>query len=68
MLTLAKSLGKVVVAEGVESEEVAALLKALNCDYLQGNWLLEPKPINRLIPYLHQHMFELEERIINTNQ
>ncbi|NRA20758.1 MAG: bifunctional diguanylate cyclase/phosphodiesterase [Oceanospirillaceae bacterium] len=68
VLTLAKSLGKVVVAEGVESEEVAALLKALNCDYLQGNWLLEPKPINRLIPYLHQHMFELEERIINTNQ
>lgn len=62
VLTLAKSLGKVVVAEGVEDELVATQLKELNCDYLQGNWLLEPKPINRLIPYLHQHMFELEDR------
>lgn len=62
VLTLAKSLGKVVVAEGVENDIVAAQLKELHCDYLQGNWLLEPKPIQRLIPYLHQHMFELEER------
>ncbi|MFT5708771.1 MAG: diguanylate cyclase (GGDEF)-like protein, partial [Oceanospirillaceae bacterium] len=62
VLILAKSLDKVVVAEGVENEAVAAQLKDLNCDYLQGNWLLEPKPLNRLIPYLHQHMFELEER------
>ncbi|NQZ29768.1 MAG: bifunctional diguanylate cyclase/phosphodiesterase [Oceanospirillaceae bacterium] len=65
VLTLAKSLGKVVVAEGVEDEEVANQLKELDCDYLQGNWLLEPKPINRLIPYLHQHMFELEDRASN---
>jgi len=62
VLTLAKSLGKVVVAEGVETQAVAEQLKELDCHYLQGNWLLEPKPINRLIPYLHQHMFELEER------
>jgi diguanylate cyclase (GGDEF)-like protein len=64
VLTLARSLGKVVVAEGVENDIVAAQLKELHCDYLQGNWLLEPKPIQRLIPYLHQHMFELEERVI----
>jgi len=63
VLTLAKSLDKVVVAEGVETQAVAEQLKELNCHYLQGNWLLEPKPINRLIPYLHQHMFELEERV-----
>ena len=62
VLTLAKSLGKVVVAEGVENDIVAEQLKQLNCDYLQGNWLLEPIPIKRLIPYLHQHMFELEDR------
>lgn len=62
VLTLAKSLGKVVVAEGVENDIVAEQLKQLNCDYLQGNWLLEPIPINRLIPYLHQHMFDLEDR------
>ncbi|MCJ8337696.1 MAG: bifunctional diguanylate cyclase/phosphodiesterase [Pseudomonadales bacterium] len=62
VLTLAKSLGKLVVAEGVENDIVAEQLKQLNCDYLQGNWLLEPIPIKRLIPYLHQHMFDLEER------
>ncbi len=62
VLILAKSLGKVVVAEGVENDQVAATLKELNCGYLQGNWLLEPKPINRLIPYIHQHIFELEDR------
>lgn len=62
VLILAKSLGKVVVAEGVENDQVAAILKELGCGYLQGNWLLEPKPINRLIPYIHQHIFELEDR------
>jgi len=60
VLILAKSLGKIVVAEGVEDDEVAAHLKELDCDYLQGNWLLEPKSINLLIPFLHQHMFEQE--------
>lgn len=67
VLTLAKSLGKIVVAEGVENDIVAAQLKELQCDYLQGNWLLEPKPIHRMIPYLHQHMFELEERALDKN-
>ena len=62
VLTLAKSLGKVVVAEGVESEEVAAALKKLECDYIQGNWFIEPKPIDRVIPYIHQHMFYVEEQ------
>jgi diguanylate cyclase (GGDEF)-like protein len=62
ILKLAKSLGKVVVAEGVESKETAIILKDLQCDYIQGNWFIEPKPIDRLIPYIHQHMFEVEEQ------
>ncbi|MEH6445482.1 MAG: bifunctional diguanylate cyclase/phosphodiesterase [Oceanospirillaceae bacterium] len=66
VLTLAKSLDKIVVAEGVENANVAEHLKGLNCDYLQGNWLLEPRSINRLIPYIHQHMFELEERTLES--
>ena len=61
-MKLAKSLGKVVVAEGVESKETAIILKDLQCDYIQGNWFIEPKPIDRLIPYIHQHMFEVEEQ------
>lgn len=61
VLTLSKSLGKTVVAEGVEDIDVANELRALHCDYLQGNWLLEPVPIRRLVPYLHQKMFEHED-------
>jgi diguanylate cyclase (GGDEF)-like protein len=62
VMILAKSLGKKVVAEGVESNEMASLLKEMNCDYLQGHWLFEPKPIGKLIPYLHIHMYELEDQ------
>lgn len=62
VLTLGKSLGKQVVAEGVENDMVAQELKRLNCDYLQGNWLIEPMPIRRLIPYLHQHIFDVEDQ------
>jgi len=62
VMILARSLGKKVVAEGVENNDMAALLKEMNCDYLQGHWLFEPKPIGKLIPYLHMHMYELEDQ------
>jgi diguanylate cyclase (GGDEF)-like protein len=41
-IDLAHSLGIVVVAEGVESEEVLARLKALDCDLAQGYCLARP--------------------------
>ncbi len=44
ILALCKSLNLVVTAEGIETEEQAAILKAENCDFLQGFLLGRPTP------------------------
>jgi len=42
IITLAHSLGKQVIAEGVETGEQLALLRSLECDYGQGYLFSEP--------------------------
>jgi diguanylate cyclase (GGDEF)-like protein len=42
IITLAHSLGKQVIAEGVETGEQLALLRSLGCDYGQGYFFSEP--------------------------
>jgi EAL domain-containing protein (putative c-di-GMP-specific phosphodiesterase class I) len=49
---LAHALGLTVVAEGVESEDVLALLRQMNCDMVQGYHVGEPAGIDRLIERL----------------
>jgi diguanylate cyclase (GGDEF)-like protein len=44
IISLAHSLGMKVVAEGVEEEEQAKLLRLLRCDVLQGYLLGRPQP------------------------
>ena len=46
---LAHALGLTVVAEGVESEEVLALLRQMNCDIIQGYYVGEPRSIGEFI-------------------
>ncbi|MDP3714752.1 MAG: bifunctional diguanylate cyclase/phosphodiesterase [Mycobacteriales bacterium] len=43
-ISLAHSLGARAVAEGVETEEIAEALRALDCDQAQGYWLSRPVP------------------------
>jgi PAS domain S-box-containing protein len=45
IISLAHSLGLTVVAEGVEEEEQAKLLRLLRCDELQGYHLGRPMPV-----------------------
>ena len=45
-------LGYSVIAEGVEDEATARLLKELGCDKLQGYWLGHPMPLADLKPWL----------------
>jgi EAL domain-containing protein (putative c-di-GMP-specific phosphodiesterase class I) len=44
VINLAHSLSLRVVAEGVENEEQAKLLRLLRCDVLQGYFLGQPMP------------------------
>jgi EAL domain-containing protein (putative c-di-GMP-specific phosphodiesterase class I) len=43
IISLAKSLGKKVIAEGIETEAQLALLQNLGCDYGQGYLLARPQ-------------------------
>lgn len=54
MINLAHNLNLEVVAEGVESEEQLALLRAFGCDQVQGFLVSRPLPVEALIEYLLQ--------------
>jgi len=48
-LALADAFGYVVVAEGVENEEICKELKKLGCDIAQGYFISKPIPFKKLI-------------------
>lgn len=52
IISMSHSLGKKVVAEGVETSEQEALLSASNCDYAQGFLFFKPLPLNDLLKVL----------------
>ena len=53
-ISLAHSLGLQVVAEGIETEQQAAMLQALNCDAAQGFLYARPMPPDVLKGWLHE--------------
>ncbi len=54
IITLAHSLQLEVIAEGVEQEKQAKLLRFLRCDQIQGNLYSPPLPSEQIISLLRQ--------------
>jgi diguanylate cyclase (GGDEF)-like protein/PAS domain S-box-containing protein len=52
MVTMAKKMGILVIAEGIETEDQANLLKQIGCDYGQGYFYSRPIPENEFISLL----------------
>ena len=52
ILAMARSLGIVVVAEGVETIEQLAFLRHHGCDAMQGNYFSKPLPADELVKLL----------------
>lgn len=48
-----KQIGKTVVIEGVETQEMAALCEQLGCDRVQGYFYARPMPLADLLLYLN---------------
>ena len=44
VITIFKNQGLKIVAEGVETKEMAMALSGMNCDYLQGYYFSKPLP------------------------
>ena len=52
IITLAHALGLRTVAEGVETEEQAEVLRSLDCDEAQGYLFARPMPAQQLVEFL----------------
>lgn len=57
IIAMSKSLGKKVVAEGVETQEQLQQLTKLGCDYIQGYYFSKPLPSDRLVDYLNSFKY-----------
>jgi EAL domain-containing protein (putative c-di-GMP-specific phosphodiesterase class I) len=67
IITLAHSLNLRVVAEGVETEQQAQILRSLNCDEAQGYLFCRPLPFDELVKRLTMtdDMVVLKESVQN---
>jgi EAL domain-containing protein (putative c-di-GMP-specific phosphodiesterase class I)/ActR/RegA family two-component response regulator len=55
LIDLARKLGLRSVAEGVETSEALAALRAMGCDRAQGYYFSRPLPADRLATFLREH-------------
>lgn len=60
VIAMAKALGIVAVAEGVETEEQVELLRSLNCDLAQGYYFSHPQPPDVITELLAGNTSHLE--------
>ncbi|MGV8942012.1 MAG: EAL domain-containing protein [Lysobacter sp.] len=55
IIAMGHSLGLIVVAEGVETQQQVDFLRQYGCDEIQGYWLARPMPPDQVIAFLHEH-------------
>ena len=55
LVKIIRSLGKEIVAEGVETGEQARQLIKLGCDHIQGFFYARPMPKDQFIQFLKDH-------------
>lgn len=55
IITLSHSLGKRVIAEGVENQEQRELLMQMSCDEIQGYLISEPMPANKITGWISSY-------------
>lgn len=56
IITLGKSLGLIIIAEGVETEEQLSFLKLNQCDIYQGYYYSRPIPVDNIAALLEQRL------------
>jgi EAL domain-containing protein (putative c-di-GMP-specific phosphodiesterase class I) len=54
VIQLAHSLGKKVIAEGVENKQSLELLIEMDCDYAQGFYFTKPLELEDVVPFIEQ--------------
>jgi diguanylate cyclase (GGDEF)-like protein/PAS domain S-box-containing protein len=67
VIDIAHGMGKIVTAEGVETQEQMELLRCLGCDYLQGWYFAKACNVERL-PFVLAHLPGLPERPLGALQ
>ena len=56
MITLARNLGKIVIADGVENTEQKEWLVQSGCDHMQGNYFAEPQRLDDIFTTLRDNL------------
>ena len=50
-INIGRALGKKIVAEGIENQEVLKILKDMDCDYAQGYYFTKPLTYNKFLEW-----------------
>jgi EAL domain-containing protein (putative c-di-GMP-specific phosphodiesterase class I) len=61
ILTLARSLGLKVIAEGVETKEQEKILRLLRCDEIQGYFVSRPLTADAIPGFLNRNQMRLTQ-------
>lgn len=59
VIQMARSLGLLTIAEGVETQRVLELLRLYHCDEVQGYFIARPMPADEFMAYIATHLAQV---------